>query len=170
MADSVYFDPALGGNGKTITNDSNPTTGLDNDGHRRDDGSGFVGALGQVVVMAQTAVTKAGESAASASTAGEAATTATTEANEAAVAASAAAASALSASDAAADVAAALASIAGGPVVSINGKTGIATLVASEVPFTPSGNIAATNVQAVIAELDSEKINEEDAFAYALYF
>lgn len=157
MADSVTFPASLGGNNKTITNDSNPTTGLDNDGHRRDDGSGFVGALGQVVVMAQTAVTKAGESAASAATASAAVTTATTKAGEAAASASAAAASALSASNDADDVAAALASIAGGPVVSINGKTGIATLNASEIPFTPTGNIAAENTQAAIVELDTEK-------------
>lgn len=170
MTDSVYFDPALGGNGKTITNDSNPTTGLDNDGHRRNDGSGFVGALGQVVVMAQTAVTGASNAAASAATASAAETTTTTKAGEASASASAAAASALSSSNDAADVAAALASIAGGPVVSINGKTGIATLNASEIPFTPTGNIAASNTQAAIAELDVEKISEEDAFAYALYF
>lgn len=157
MTDSVYFDPALGGNGKTITNDSNPTTGLDNDGHRRDDGSGFVGALGQVVVMAQTAVTGASNAAASASTASTAAATATTKAGEASSSASTAAASALSASDDADAVAAGLALIAGGPVVSINGKTGIATLNASEIPFSPTGNIVATNTQAAVAELDTEK-------------
>lgn len=160
MTDSVYFDPALGGNGKTITNDSDPTTGLDNDGHRRNDGSGFVGALGQTVVMAQTAATKAGEAAASAATASGAATTATTKAGEAEASASAAAASALSASNDADAVAAALASIAGGPVVSINGKTGVATLNASEIPFEPIGNIAATNTQAAIEELDSEKASK----------
>lgn len=90
MTDSVTFPASLGGNNKTITNDSNPTTGLDNDGHRRDDGSGFVGALGQVVVMAQTAVTGASNAAASAATASGAATTATTKAGEASVSASAA--------------------------------------------------------------------------------
>ena len=101
MTDSVYFDPALGGNGKTITNDSNPTTGLDNDGHRRDDGSGFVGALGQTVIMAGTATTKAGEAAASAATASGAATTASAAAITATTKASEAAASAVTAQAAA---------------------------------------------------------------------
>ena len=34
MTNTVYFDPAVGGNGLTVTDDGNPTTGLDNDGHR----------------------------------------------------------------------------------------------------------------------------------------
>lgn len=34
MANTVYFDPAVGGTGLTVTDDGNPTTGLDNDGHR----------------------------------------------------------------------------------------------------------------------------------------
>lgn len=172
MTDSVTFPAALGGNNKTITNDGDPVTGLDNDGHRRDDGSGFVGCLGQVVVMAQTAVTGASNAAASASTASTAATTATTKAGEAAASASAAAESALSAENDADDVAAALASIAGGPVVSINGETGIVTLAASEVPFTPAGNIAATNVQAAIVELDtiSSVVSLAQIQATALYF
>lgn len=34
MANTVYFDPAVGGSGLTVTDDGNPTTGLDNDGHR----------------------------------------------------------------------------------------------------------------------------------------
>ena len=34
MANIVYFDPAVGGSGLTVTDDGNPTTGLDNDGHR----------------------------------------------------------------------------------------------------------------------------------------
>ena len=34
MTNTAYFDPAVGGNGLTVTDDGNPTTGLDNDGHR----------------------------------------------------------------------------------------------------------------------------------------
>lgn len=34
MANTVYFDPAVGGTGLTVTDDGNPATGLDNDGHR----------------------------------------------------------------------------------------------------------------------------------------
>lgn len=76
---SVYFDPALGGDGSTVTDDNNATTGLGNNGHR----TLFVPALSQTVVMAGTATTKAAEAAASASTASTAATTATTKAGEA---------------------------------------------------------------------------------------
>lgn len=81
---SVYFDPALGGDGSTVTDDNNATTGLGNNGHR----TKFVPALSQTVVMAGTATTKAAEAAASASTASTAATTATTKAGEAAASAS----------------------------------------------------------------------------------
>ena len=52
MINTVYFDPAVGGNGLTVTDDGNPTTGLDNDGHR----ARFVPALAQVVAVAQHVV------------------------------------------------------------------------------------------------------------------
>ena len=65
MVNTVYFDPAVGGNGLTVTDDGNPTTGLDNDGHR----ARFVPALAQVVAVASNTVTKAVEAAASAETA-----------------------------------------------------------------------------------------------------
>ena len=52
MANTVYFDPAVGGSGLTVTDDGNPTTGLDNDGHR----ARFVPELGQVVAVAQHVV------------------------------------------------------------------------------------------------------------------
>lgn len=48
---SVYFDPALGGDGSTVTDDADPTTGLANGGHR----DRFVLALAQTVAMANTA-------------------------------------------------------------------------------------------------------------------
>lgn len=52
MTNTVYFDPAVGGSGLTVTDDGNPTTGLDNYGHR----ARFVPALAQVVAVAQHVV------------------------------------------------------------------------------------------------------------------
>jgi len=49
---SVTFPPEVGGNGLTVTDDANPTTGLANGGHR----ARFVPALGQVVAVAQHVV------------------------------------------------------------------------------------------------------------------
>lgn len=45
----------------------------------------------------------------------------------------------------------------GGAVDSVNGATGVVVLDAGDIAFTPAGNIAATDVQAAIEELDSEK-------------
>ncbi len=69
---SAYFDPAVGGDGTTVTDDSNVTTGLANGGHR----TRFVPALAQVVAVADNIVTKATEASGSASTAAGHATTA----------------------------------------------------------------------------------------------
>lgn len=49
---SVTFPVDLGGDGSTVTDDANATTGLANGGHR----ARFVPALAQVVAMAGTAV------------------------------------------------------------------------------------------------------------------
>lgn len=62
---SVTFSTSVGGDGSTVTDDSNATTGLDGGGHR----TRFVPALAQVVAVAANTVTKAGEAAASASAA-----------------------------------------------------------------------------------------------------
>lgn len=62
---SVTFPPAQGGDGSTVTDDANPTTGLANGGHR----TRFVPALAQVVQMAITAVAKALEASNSATAA-----------------------------------------------------------------------------------------------------
>lgn len=43
-------------------------------------------------------------------------------------------------------------------VLSVNGETGAVTLDASEIPSTATGDVAATNVQAAIAELAGEKL------------
>lgn len=85
---SVYFDPAVGGDGSTVTDDSNPTTGLANGGHR----ARFVPALAQAVVISANAV-------ASATSASSASNTATTKAGEAQGHATAASGSATSAQD-----------------------------------------------------------------------
>jgi len=57
---SVTFDPALGGDGSTVSDDANPTTGLRNGGYR----TRFVAALVQMVAM--VGFTKAQAQAASA--------------------------------------------------------------------------------------------------------
>ena len=48
---SVTFPTTLGGDGSTVTDDANPSTGLANGGHR----TRFVPALAQTVAMAATA-------------------------------------------------------------------------------------------------------------------
>jgi hypothetical protein len=45
----------------------------------------------------------------------------------------------------------------GGAVDSVNGQTGVVVLDAGDIGVTPAGGIAATDVQAALAELDSEK-------------
>jgi len=59
---SVYFDPAVGGDGSTVSDDSNPSTGLANGGHR----SLFVPALAQMIGVGNFVLIKAGEAAADA--------------------------------------------------------------------------------------------------------
>ena len=130
MANSVTFPPSLGGSGLTVTDDSNPTTGLANGGHR----ARLVPALSQVVAVAGNTVTKATEAAASALTASNAAssaaasaTSANTSANSATTSATSAAASAsaasTSASNAATSASSATASavLAGDWAIKING-------------------------------------------------
>lgn len=69
---SVYFDPALGGDGSTVSDDANPTTGLANGGHR----TRFVPALSQTVSVAGFTVGRANAAATSASQAAASAATA----------------------------------------------------------------------------------------------
>lgn len=52
---SVTFPPAVGGDGSTVTDDANVTTGLANGGHR----ARFVPALAQLVAVAANAVASA---------------------------------------------------------------------------------------------------------------
>lgn len=56
---SVTFPVDLGGDGSTVTDDDNASTGLANGGHA----TRFVPALSQTVVMAQTAKTAASQAA-----------------------------------------------------------------------------------------------------------
>lgn len=49
MVNSVTFDPAVGGDGSTVTDDDNPLYGLDDDGHRLR----FVPSLKNIVAIAQ---------------------------------------------------------------------------------------------------------------------
>ena len=57
MANTAYFDPAVGGTGLTVTDDGNPTTGLDNDGHRER----LVPAFSNVVQVAKFVVDTASD-------------------------------------------------------------------------------------------------------------
>ena len=95
---TVTFTTATGGDGSTVTDDSNATTGLAAGGHR----TRFVPALTQTVNTAQNAVNSATAASASAATATTQATNAATSASTATTQASAAAASAASAAASAA--------------------------------------------------------------------
>ena len=111
---SVTFTPDVGGNGLTVTDDANPTTGLANGGHRKR----FVNALAQVVAVAQHVVDTAEDVAAVApllQPAIDAAATAT----------AAAAAASDSADEAEYWAGQAAGSVTG--VVSINGQQGVLT-------------------------------------------
>lgn len=77
---SVTFPIGLGGDGSTVTDDSNATTGLGNGGHR----ARFIPALNQTVAMANTAVNSASTAttqAASATASASSASTSATNAN-----------------------------------------------------------------------------------------
>ena len=75
---SVTFPPALGGDGSTVTDDANATTGLANGGHR----TRFVAALAQAVAVMSGAVSQVVASAAAAlSSQNAAAASATTALN-----------------------------------------------------------------------------------------
>lgn len=62
---SAYFDPAVGGDGSTVTDDADPSTGLAQGGHR----DRFVPALAQTVAVAGFVLTKADEAVSSESAA-----------------------------------------------------------------------------------------------------
>lgn len=104
---SVFFDPAVGGDGSTVSDDSNPSTGLANGGHR----TRFVAALAQVVAIANwvlgrtaSVVDAVAETAASERSARSAAGNASGAALRAEVSADAASVSAIAAAASAATV------------------------------------------------------------------
>lgn len=55
----------------------------------------------------------------------------------------------------------------GAGVTSVNGQTGSVNLLSANIPFSPTGSIAATNAQAAIAELDAEKLGVDRQFTFA---
>ncbi|WP_306602491.1 hypothetical protein [Azonexus sp.] len=67
MTNSVCFDPAVGGDGSVLTDDSNAESGLGNGGHR----TRFVPALAQVVAVAAHVVERAAAAVAAALTASD---------------------------------------------------------------------------------------------------
>ena len=97
MTNTAYFDPAVGGTGLTVTDDGNPTTGLDNDGHRER----LVPAFSNVVQVAKFVVDTAQDVNDDATTVSTAAITAATQAGIATTKAGEASASALAASNSA---------------------------------------------------------------------
>ena len=76
---SVTFSVGVGGDGSTVTDDSNASTGLANGGHR----TRFVPAMGQVVAVANYVVTTAGDVSVDATAASGSASAAATSASNA---------------------------------------------------------------------------------------
>ena len=102
---SVTFSTTVGGDGSTVTDDSNPATGLDAGGHR----TRFVPCLMQTVAVASYTKGRADAAVASATSASTSATNASNSASAAATSASNAATSATNASNSASSAAAAVA-------------------------------------------------------------
>ena len=100
---SVTFSTTVGGDGSTVTDDSNPATGLDGGGHR----TRFVPCLAQTVAVAAYTVGRATVAASFASAAATSASNASSSASAAATSASNAATSATNASNSANSAAAA---------------------------------------------------------------
>lgn len=65
MTNTVFMDPAVGGDGKTYTDGSDPNTGMDNGGHR----VRFIPLISSVIGVANFVVTKAQEALAAAASA-----------------------------------------------------------------------------------------------------
>ncbi len=69
---SVFFDPVVGGDGSTVTDDSNASTGLAGGGHR----TRFVPALAQMIAVANWVIGRVSAAASSASAAANSASAA----------------------------------------------------------------------------------------------
>ena len=135
---SVTFSPSVGGDGSTVTDDSNATTGLDGGGHR----TRFVPALAQVVAVAANTVTKAGEASSSASAAAAqvplAAAHAATAATQATASASSAAAANTSASAASASATSAATSATSAGAAAVTAANTLISAVTQRPAIRPS--------------------------------
>lgn len=183
---SVYFDPALGGDGTTVTDDGNPSTGLANGGHR----TRFVPAMANVIGVATFVQTKAAQAAADASTA----TTKASDASGYASAASGSAASAAAAYDAFDDRY--LGAKSSDPTLDNDGNTllvgamywrttatvglkvwngsawvaaALSSAVAAAISSSAVGKVTATDVQAAIGQLDKRTTYESDHASSVTY-
>jgi hypothetical protein len=176
MVNTVYFDPAAGGDGSTVTDDDNATTGLGNGGHLLR----LVAAMQQVVNVAKSAVTAA-LSALGGATTNSTSTTSLligtgsksitlVESGKAYIVGQfvLVASTASPSNYMIGQVTAFSGTSLTVNVTSINGSGTIAAwsisvtssaLSATSVSNTPAGGISATNVQAALNELDTEKLS-----------
>lgn len=172
---SVNFDPNVGGDGSTVSDDASPSTGLANGGHR----TRFVPALSQIVAVAQWVLAKANQVSTWATNAANSASAAAGSASSASASATAAALSLDEFTDLY------LGAKAADPTVDNDGNAlqlgalyarttapkglkvwdgsawltaGLSITSAGGISVTPVGGIASSNVQAALAELDAEKL------------
>ncbi len=152
---SVYFDPAVGGDGSTVTDDSNPSTGLAGGGHR----ARFVPALVQTVNIAGFVADKAAD-AASAEAIATAAAIGLAQFNDVYLGAKASDPT-LDNDGNALQVGALYFRTTG--TIGLKTYTGsawvypaLSSAAASGISVTPTGGLAATDVQAALAELDGD--------------
>lgn len=152
---SVYFDPAVGGDGSTVSDDSNPTTGLANGGHR----TRMVPALAQTVAVAGFVADKAAD-AATAEAIATAAAIGLAQFNDIYLGANTADPT-LDNDGNPLQVGALYFRTTG--TVGLKTYTGsawvypaLSSAVASGVSVTPTGNLTASDVQAALAELDGD--------------
>jgi hypothetical protein len=174
MTGSVTFSTAIGGDGSTVTDDDNATTGLRDGGWR----TRFVPCFTNQVSIANYVVTKAGEAAASqtaaatsATSASTSASTATTKASEASTSATNAATSASNASTSASTAstqatnAASSASSASGSATSASGSASTATTQAG-IATTQASN-AATSASTATTQASNASTSATNAASSA---
>lgn len=174
MTGSVTFSTAIGGDGSTVTDDDNATTGLRNGGWR----TRFVPCFTNQVSIANYVVTKANEAAASQTAAGSSATsastsasTATTKASEASTSATNATTSASNASTSASTAstqatnAASSASSASGSATAASGSASTATTQAG-IATTQATN-AATSASTATTQASNASTSATNAASSA---
>ena len=175
MTNTVYFDPAVGGTGLTVTDDGNPTTGLDNDGHRErlvpafsnvvqvakfivdkaDDVAAVAPLLQPAIDAAATATTKAGEASASALAASNSATTASNSATSASGSATSAASSAVTASTKANEALLSATASSSSAIAAAASATNAANSATNADASADAALLALADAQATIATLGS---------------